>query len=143
MRIVLDTGILVSALITKDTPPDRLYRSWRKGLFDLITSDAQLEEIERVLSYKKLERFIKRDDAQFLLEGLYRLALVQDDIPSVDLSPDPDDNKIIATAIAGKADYLVSGDKADLLSLETAQGIPIISARQMVEILEKKHEQLN
>ncbi len=143
MRIVLDTGILVSALITKDTPPDMLYRGWRKGLFDLITSDAQLEEIERVLSYKKLERFIKRDEAQFLLEGLYRLALIQDDIPSVDLPRDPDDNKIITTAIAGKVDYLVSGDKADLLSLETAQGIPVISARQMVEILEKEHKKLN
>jgi len=61
VRIVLDAGIFVSALITKDTPPDMLCRSWRKKKFDLITSEAQIEEIRRVLTYKKLERFIKKD----------------------------------------------------------------------------------
>ena len=135
MRIVLDTGILISALITKSTPPDMLYQGWRKGLFDLVSSHEQLEEIERVLSYKKLERFIKRDEAQILLDGLYRMSDIQDQLPPIDLSPDPDDNIIIATAIAGKADYLVSGDKGDLLSLKSAENIPIVTARQMVKIL--------
>lgn len=135
MRIVLDTGILISALITKDTPPDMLYQGWRKGKFDLVSSAAQLEEIERVLSYKKLERFIKREEAVILLDGLYRKSIIADDLPDVSLSPDPDDNKIIATALAGNADYLVSGDKGDLLSLKTAENIPIVTARRMVEIL--------
>ena len=135
MRIVLDTGILISALITKDTPPDMLYQGWRKGKFDLVSSTAQLEEIERVLSYKKLERFIKREEAVILLDGLYRKSIIADDLPDVSLSPDPDDNKIIATALAGNADYLVSGDKGDLLSLKTAENMPIVTARRMVEIL--------
>ena len=112
-----------------------LYQGWRKGLFDLVSSHEQLEEIERVLSYKKLERFIKRDEAQILLDGLYRMSDIQDQLPPIDLSPDPDDNIIIATAIAGKADYLVSGDKGDLLSLKSAENIPIVTARQMVKIL--------
>ncbi len=133
MRIVLDTGIFVSALITKNTPPDMLYMAWRKGLFSLITSQAQLEEIERVLSYKKLARYIKKQEATSLINILDTLAEIVVDIPEVDLSPDPDDNKIIATAIAGEADYLISGDKADLLSLKMVQNIPILSPRQAIE----------
>ena len=135
MRIVLDTGIFVSALITKETPPDLLYRSWQKKKFDLITSEAQLEEVERVLAYKKLERFINKMEAQFLLDSLHRIAIIKSHLPDIDLSRDPDDNKIIATAIAGEAHYLVSGDKADLLSLKTVNNIPVVTARQMVEVL--------
>ena len=135
MRIVLDTGILVSALITQNTPPDWLYQSWRKQEFILVTSEEQLEEIRRVLSYKKLERFINPSEAQILLDALHRKAVIANNLPVVDLSPDPDDNRIIATALAGEADYLVSGDKADLLSLGTAHDIPILTARQMAERL--------
>lgn len=47
----------------------------------------------------------------------------------VNLSSDPDDNVIIATAIAGKADLIISGDEAHLQSLGEAGGIPIVSAR--------------
>lgn len=137
MRIVLDTGILISALITKNTPPDMLYQSWRKRQFTLVTSEEQIEELIRVLSYKKLERFINKAESRILLEGLHRMAEITTNLPEVNLSPDPDDNKIIATALAGNADYLVSGDKADLLSLGSAHNIPILTARQMVEILKK------
>ena len=56
-----------------------------------------------------------------------------DPLPTVDLSPDPDDNAILATAIKTRADFIVSGDKTDLLSLTEAQGIPIITARQAME----------
>jgi hypothetical protein len=112
-----------------------LYRAWRESMFSLITSLAQLEEIERVLSYKKLERFIDPHESATLLNTVHVSAQVLRSIPTVNFSPDPDDNKIIATAIAGKADYLVSGDKADLLALRVVQNIPIISARQAVKLL--------
>ena len=42
MRVVLDTGILIAALITRDTPPDRIYQAWRKRRFELATSEWQL-----------------------------------------------------------------------------------------------------
>lgn len=135
MRVVLDTGIFVSALITTGTPPDMLYRAWRKGLFELITSTEQIEELSHVLGYKKLQKYISPKNASILLDTIHAVSMVQKSIPYVELSPDPDDNKIIATAIAGEADYLVTGDKKDLLSLESADGIPIITARQAVEIL--------
>ncbi len=48
MRVVIDTGILIAALITRDTPPDRIYQAWRKQRFERVTSEWQLEEFRRV-----------------------------------------------------------------------------------------------
>jgi len=45
MRVVLDTNILISALMTRDTPPDRLYEYWKEGRFQLASCERQLEEI--------------------------------------------------------------------------------------------------
>ncbi len=70
-----------------------------------------------------------------MLDGLYRRAAIVADLPIVVLSPDPDDNKIIAIAVGGHANYLVSGDKADLLSLGIAHDIPIVRAHHKSDIL--------
>ena len=43
MRVVLDTSILIVALITRDTPPDQIYQAWRKRCFELVTSEWQLD----------------------------------------------------------------------------------------------------
>ena len=59
-------------------------------------------------------------------------AVVIAKLPTVDLSPDPDDNFIIATAIAGSAQYLVTGDRSDLRVLEKVRSIPVLSAREFV-----------
>ena len=51
VRLVLDTNVLLSALLTRGTTPDLLYQAWRKGVFDLVSSAAQIEEIVRALNY--------------------------------------------------------------------------------------------
>ena len=57
------------------------------------------------------------------------------EIPVVTYSPDPDDNIILATAIAGRADYIVSGDKRDMLALREIDGIRIVTAKNAVGLL--------
>jgi predicted nucleic acid-binding protein len=69
MRVVLDTGILIAALITSGTPPDSIYRAWRKKRFELITSEWQLEEFRRVWRYPKLRTYLKSGDAGRLVNG--------------------------------------------------------------------------
>lgn len=130
MRIVLDTNVLVSALITKGTPPDRLYRAWDAGSFQLVTSSPQLNELGRVLAYEKLRPYITQDEADALLETIRAAAVVVEELPDIDLSPDPDDNAILATAVAGEADLLVTGDKSGLLRLKSVRGIPIVTPLQ-------------
>ncbi|MFO0150004.1 MAG: putative toxin-antitoxin system toxin component, PIN family, partial [Microcystis sp.] len=57
LRLVLDTNILISALLRKNTPPYLLYQAWRVNLFELVTSTSQLEELQRVMAYPKLQRY--------------------------------------------------------------------------------------
>ncbi len=135
MRIVLDTNILIAALITKGTPPDRLYQAWLRGEIELVTSTAQMAEIADVLARPRLKRYIDADEAAAILENIDTRALILDAPPDVNLSPDPKDNPILAAAIAGKADLIVSGDKKHMLALGEVEGIPIVTARNALDRL--------
>jgi hypothetical protein len=135
MRVVLDTGILIAALITTDTPPSLIYQAWRKKRFELVTSEWQLDEFRRVSRYSKLRRFLKPVEAGSLVNGLRRQATVLENLPTVEFSPDPHDNPVLAMAKASKAQYLVTGDKRDLLALGSIDDTRIVTARQFIEIL--------
>ena len=135
MRVVLDTNILISALITKGTPPDTLYRAWLRGEIELVTSVAQIAEFARVLARPRIRRLVDADEANALVESIAARAVVFDILPEVDISPDPADNPILATAIAGNADFIVSGDKKHVLSLGEVRGIPIVTARDALDRL--------
>ncbi len=135
MRIVLDTNILIAALITKGTPPDELYQVWLEGTFELVTSTDQMVELAAVLARPRLQRYIDADEAAALVENIDTRAIVLGAPPAVSLSPDPDDNLILAAAIAGKADLIVSGDKKHMLALGTAESIPIVTARDALDRL--------
>ncbi|MBS3809870.1 MAG: putative toxin-antitoxin system toxin component, PIN family, partial [Desulfobacterales bacterium] len=137
MRTVLDTNILIAALITKDTPPDTLYQAWLRGKIEVVTSPAQISEIAAVLYRPHLLKFIHPDEASILLENLDTRAIIFNDPDPVDFSPDPADNRILAVAIAAEADLIVSGDKKHMLFLNNAAGIPIVSARQAVDRLSR------
>lgn len=137
VRVVLDTNILIGALITRDTPPDVLYRAWLRGAFEVVTSRAQLAELATVLARPRLQRFIDPDEAAIIVEHLETRATVLRDPPSVTLSIDPADNDILAAAIAGAADLIVSGDRKHVLSLGQAEGIPVVTAREAMERFEE------
>jgi putative PIN family toxin of toxin-antitoxin system len=137
VRIVLETNILIAALITKDTPPDRLYQAWLRGEFELVTSATQLAEVADVLARPRLQRYIDADEAAAILENIDTRAHILEDPPDVDLSPDPKNNPILAAAIAGKADLIVSGDKRHMLALGEVEGIPIVTARDALERLSR------
>ena len=70
MRVVLDTGTLIAALFTTDTPLALIYQAWRKKRFELITSVWQLDEFRRVARYSKLRRCLKSAEAGLLVNRL-------------------------------------------------------------------------
>ena len=138
-KVVLDTNVLASGLIKKDGPPGKILKAWRKGLFSLVISPNIIEEINRVLREKEFsKRGITDDDVKSLSFALLLNAIVV--IPTVKIEvikEDPEDNKFLECALAGKADYIVSGDKRHLQSLKKFQGIPILSpAKFLSDILE-------
>lgn len=132
MRLVLDTNVLVSGLLSSKGPPGQLVAAWLDQRFELVTSREQIDELRRVLGYPKLRPYIDPDQARDFVENIEALASLATALPKVAASPDPDDNLILATAIAGGATAVVSGDKADMLSLGAVDGIPILSAREAV-----------
>ena len=133
VRVVLDTNIVVSALISRGSPPDQLYRAWIDNRFTLVSSADQIQELLRVLRYDRIRSRIHPDDEREVLVHFSTLADLAEDLPHVELSRDPDDNRILATAIAGNADLIVSGDRRDMLSLSQVERIAILTARDAVE----------
>jgi putative PIN family toxin of toxin-antitoxin system len=129
MRVVVDTNILISALLAGRSLPARVIDLWRDGRITLVTSHEQIDEMMRVTRYPKIRARLSPALAGRLINELRDLAVVVEHLPEVEASPDPFDNYLLATAIAGAAQYLVSGDKRDLLSLGSCQGVQIIELR--------------
>ena len=91
MRAVLDSNVLISALISTGSPPDFIYRAWRKRRFTLVTSKAQLAELRRASRYPKLQKLVPPREFGALINRLHG-ALVLDKLPRVDVSLDSADN---------------------------------------------------
>lgn len=134
MRIVLDTNVIVSGFISPQGPPARLLSAWLEGEFILVTSNFQLNELARVLTYDRLRaRFEPGQTEDFVRNISARSDVIGDSLPEIHLSSDPDDNRILATAVAGKANLVVSGDKGDLIGLGSVEGIPIVTPREALD----------
>lgn len=136
IRAVLDTNIIVSALIAKkQSPPVVVYQAFITQRFILVTSGMILTEVEEVLNRDHLVKVHGWKPAQVRsrVETVAELSLVVPDVPLLQpASPDPDDDMFLAAALLGKAKFVVSGDKKHLLDMGSYQGIPIITARQFV-----------
>lgn len=133
MRIVADTNTLVSGLLWQGAPR-RLVDLGRNGPIRLVTSLALLAELAEVLGRDKFVARIQRANlsAKALVEDVAGIAQVIE-APALPrpVCRDPDDDQVLACALAAHADAIVSGD-ADLLTLGIYQGIPILTAGQAI-----------
>lgn len=130
MKIVCDTNVLIAALVADGLCRDILKR--RLANWEIIVSRPLLEELERTLK----EKFdATPSEIPFLKVLQDRATMVRIKPLSHPICRDSDDDKILATAIAGKAEILLTGDK-DLLVLKEHIGIRILSPRQFVEWLD-------
>ena len=134
MRVVLDTNVLISALLVESSLPAQLVSQWRRGRFALLTAEPQLEEFMRVTRYPKISTRLKPSLAGRLVNDLRELSVLVENLPIVDVSPDPFDNYLLSIASGGKADYLVTGDKPHLLALGVQGGTKIISVRDFISL---------
>jgi putative PIN family toxin of toxin-antitoxin system len=134
MRVVLDTNILISAFISRDGLSYQALSLWFDKQYELVTSTWQLEEFKRVTRYDHIKPYLNPIEVGTFINDLRRNALVLDSLPRVNYSPDPDDNPIIAAALAGEAQYLVSGDKDDVQALGKVAGVRVLTLREFMEI---------
>ena len=135
MRVIVDTNVLVGALITKESPPDAIYQSWRDGRFTLVSCEQQLIELREVTRRIAVALRIKASEAGHLVNSIRGIALMIDNLPLVERASDPADDFLLALAQAGAADFLVTGDKKALLTLQTHGSTRIVTARAFWDVL--------
>lgn len=128
VRIVLDTNVVVSGLLWSGSP-SRLLEALRAGQASAFTSSALLDELADVLTREHLAPIFAKHNttAELLVQGYTLLATA---VPLATIQAvvvaDPDDDVVIATAVAAHADLIVSGDRK-VLALKHHQGIPILT----------------
>ena len=127
MRLVLDTNVLIAALVADGLCRDLVRR--RLESHCLISSEPLLEELRETLEEKFL---VRAKDIPFIRAYTERVELVRPASLPKDACRDPDDVTVLATAAAGKADCIITGDE-DLLVLEEFNGIQILTPRQWLE----------
>lgn len=137
MRVVLDTNALISGILFSGSAPRRLLDGMRAQAFESFSSATLLAELLDVLLRDK---FIVRLTAagltpQSIVADLRRLVTLIEplDVPSV-IATDPDDDRVLACALAAGATLIVSGDR-HLLDLETYRNIRIVTPAEAVRIL--------
>ena len=137
IRAVLDANVYVSAAVRPEgTPGQIIDRFFRGGLFEIVVSQAIVEEVLRALGYPKVRKHIRPGlDPELWFEDIVVLShLVVGDPEFEGASKDPDDDKYIAAAIEGRAGFVVAGD-SDLLDLKEYEGIRIVRPRVFWDFL--------
>lgn len=138
LRVVLDTNIFVSGLLSKTGLPAKILDAWRAGQYLLITSPPIVAEIRRVLETPRMRKkyFITSGDIEQLIILLEKDALIvpgRTDVRNA-IPDDPSDEMFLACAMDAAADYIVSGDR-HLLDISEYKGIPIIPVNEFEEKL--------
>jgi uncharacterized protein len=112
LRVVLDPGVLVSAVLSRSGTPARIIDAWRDGEFDLIVSPRLLDELEDVLLRPRFGEYATPEEVRTYVDGLAVEGVAFDDHGNPPrVTRDPDDDYLFALAVAADADFLVSGDK--------------------------------
>ena len=140
IRAVLDANVYVSAAVRPEGPPGQIIsRFLRGGAFEIVMSNAIVDEVLRALSYPKVRKYIRPGlDAELWFEDIVVLSqFVAGDRVVAGASKDPEDDKYIAAAIEGRAGFVVAGD-SDLLDLTEYEGIQIVSPRAFLNVLVAK-----
>lgn len=131
--MVLDTNVLVSALLKRDGVPGRILQAVWNGTLELLLSAPLQEELAGVLEYPKIRKRLAAQavDVKLFLELLpfFTTSVTLGNV-SVPRPRDADDWMVLATLVAGQGDWLITGD-ADLLAL--AEGFPIIRPAEFLE----------
>lgn len=142
MRVVIDTNVLISALLSAIGAPAQILRLALEGKVELIFSPETVKEHWRVLHYARIQERLSRLGISMKTaeQAVRRLAETSHVVPGKEyvdaVADDPSDNMFLACAVEGRADYIVSGD-SHLKQLKHFQGIPILEPTHFVDVFFK------
>jgi putative PIN family toxin of toxin-antitoxin system len=133
LRAVIDTNVLVSALIRRQGVSGQVLRHLRNGSFTILYSVPLMVELVNVLSRLHIQSkyHVQSDDIIALINVIRLRGELVSPNQMVEACRDPKDNRFLEAALEGKADMIVSGD-ADLLELREFKAIPILSVAEFL-----------
>ena len=143
IRIVLDTNVLVSAILSPRSKSAQIIRLVLEDALSLAISQNLLDEVYRVVRYPKLVKLFKKhgiipEEITSIIERLSRIAVVTPGELNLDvIQEDPANNKILACAIESEADFIISGDR-HLTDLKEYQGIAIVNPATFLAIVQSE-----
>jgi len=139
LRVVLDTNVIVSGILSRQGASARVLHAWRERRFLLLSSPAIVAEIQMVLGYPHIRNKynLNAADIEQVISLLEHDALLVPGSADVagSLPADPKDEMFLACALDGQADMIVSGDH-HLLDLGVFRKIPVITLQQFLEQLQ-------
>jgi putative PIN family toxin of toxin-antitoxin system len=132
--LVVDPGVLVSALITPLGPPAQLWQAARAGTVQFIVSPRLLAELAGVLEREKFRRYVSLEEARQFVSEVTDLAVAHADPEAAPkATPDPDDDYLVALARAAGTEAIVSGDND--LTDQSDLDPPVLTPRQVLDRL--------
>lgn len=135
IRAVLDSNVLISALVSPDGVPAHILKAAEESKFEFAISERLLTELEVVLLHKKFRRYASIEEANAHIRRVREVGVIAVEGEILPVTPDPKDDYLVALAVRGQVAYLVSGDP-HLLGFE---GEPaVVSPRAFLEILQSE-----
>ena len=137
MRVVIDTNVFVSALLSPQGIPAQIFHYWELNYFDLLVSQESLDELARVLHYPKIRKRLRSTEdelAQFVRLFREKSILVTRQETIRAIAADVSDNLYLEIGLSGRAYYIVSGDQ-HLLQIKEYRGIPIITPTEFLDYI--------
>ena len=139
MRAVIDTNVLIAALLWRG-PPHALLEQLRAGTMTLVSSPALLAELAEVIGRAKFDAILVQSNTsrERALAEVRQLADVVEPLPLAHpVCRDPDDDHVLALALAAKAELIVSGDN-DLRSMKSFENIAIVAPAEAVTMIQAR-----
>lgn len=135
MRIVIDANVVISFLLTRGETVSSIFDAWEKEIFDVLIDVEVVTELEEVI-----RRFVRKElvhpfAAEAMIRRLHQNTVRVRTKSLVEVSKDDKDNRYLACAKDGDADYLVTGDAKHLLPLKKFGKTKIVSAKEFRQII--------
>jgi putative PIN family toxin of toxin-antitoxin system len=138
MRVILDTNVLLAALLSPYGAPAQVLELWERNLFTLVLCPELLAELREVARRPFFRTRLRARSIDRLLASLRDLATFYEELPPATAAPDAKDNFLLALGAVSQADFLVTGDKG-LLSLKEYKSTRIITPTAIIQFLKAQN----
>jgi putative PIN family toxin of toxin-antitoxin system len=135
LKVVLDTNIIVSAAISEEGNPAKVFELLLLEEITNYTTDQIIEEIKKVMARPKITQKLSMVEVSFIVNNFERFSKKVTTTKTInEIKDDPDDNKFLECAVAASAEYIITGDE-HLLKIRKFREIKILSPAEFIEML--------